>query len=162
MDYFTRTLSVLAPSLLATVLILAPAGFAHGQDTNDEDVSQQPDTSVPNIAGCWQGNAFNDSQGETGILFFFQQTGKKLSKKHSTIDLEPAVSTHGPIMGKVLRTKFRFRGQMSNGCGINGIGSFENDGTLSGTYHYSGAKCIDKGITGGEFSKVTFLGASCP
>ncbi len=162
MNYFTRTLSVLASSLLAAFLIVAPYGAASAQDSNDEDESQQPDTSVPNIAGCWQGNAFNDSQGETSILFFFQQAGKKLDKKHSTIDLEPAVSTQGPIMGKVLRTKFRFKGKMSNGCGINGNGFFQDDGTLDGTYHYSGPKCIDKGITGGEFSKVTFLGASCP
>jgi len=160
MDYFTRTLSVLASSLLAAFLILAPYGYAQAQD--EDAISQLPDTSVPNIAGCWQGNAFNDSQGETSILFFFQQSGKKINKKHSTIDLEPAVSTQGPIMGKVSPANFRFKGQMSNGCGINGNGFFQNDGTLDGTYHYSGAKCIDKGITGGEFSKVMFLGASCP
>ena len=157
----TRTLSVLSLSLLATILILAPYGIARAQDSNDADVSQQPDTTVPNIAGCWQGNAFNDSQNETSILFFFQQTGKKISKKHSTIDLEPAVSIHGPILGKVSSSKFTFHGHMTNGCNISGMGFFQTDGSLTGNYHYVG-QCFENGFTGGDFSKVVLLGASCP
>ncbi len=161
MDYFKRTLSVLAWSSLAAILILAPCGTARAQDSSSAGVSQQPDKNGPNIAGCWQGNAFNDSQGNTSIQFFFQQTGKKLSKKHSTLDIEPAVSVHGPIIGKVSSAKFTFHGHMANGCNIKGHGTFQTPTSLEGGYSYVG-KCYEMGFTSGEFSSVTRLGATCP
>ena len=160
MDYFSRTLSVLASVLLATVVILAPARFALAQDAND-DTSQQPDVTVPNISGCWQGDAFNDSQGNTSILFVFAQKKNKISKKHSILDLEGAVSVHGPIIGKVTATQFTFHGHMANGCNIKGQGFFQNDGSLTGNYHYVG-KCFEMQFTGGDFSKVILLGPTCP
>jgi len=158
MDYFSRAVLVLVSGLFGTVLTLAPYGYAHAQDENS--VSQLPDSKVLKLAGCWQGNAFNDGQNETSILFFFQQSGNKINQKHSTIDLEPT-STHGPIKGKVSRTRFRFSGKLSDGCGIFGGGSIQNDGTLTGRYTYTG-NCVQMGIDSGEFSKVTFLGATCP
>src|SRR5579863_10002369 len=141
MNRFSKTFSTLAAGLLAVVLILALHGIALAQDANDEDVSQQPDTSVPNISGCWRGDAFNDSQGNTSILFVFAQTKNKISKKHSILDLESAVPVHGPIVGKVSATQFTFHGHMANGCNIKGMGFFQNDGSLTGNYHYVG-KCF--------------------
>jgi len=164
MDYFPRTFSVLASGLLATVLILAPAGFARAQDANDDDSSQQPDTTVPNISGCWQGNAFNDSQGNTSILFVFAQAKNKINKKHSTFDLQSAVHVHGNIAGTVKPTQFKFHGKVDvggGGCNIKGTGFFQNDGTLTGNYRYSG-KCFENGFTSGDFSKVILLGPTCP
>ena len=160
MDYFSKTLSVLASLLLATVLILAPAGFALAQDANDEDASVEPKVLVPDLSGCWQGNAFNDSQGNTSILFFFQQKGKKINKKHSILDLESATSVTGPIIGKVKSTQFTFHGHMANGCNIKGTGFFQEDDSLTGNYHYVG-QCFEHQFTGGDFSKVVFVGASC-
>ena len=107
-DIFSRSLFLFAAGILATVLIWAHPGFALAQDAADEDVSAQPNAVVPNIAGCWQGTAFNDSQGNTSILFFFAQKKNKISKKNSTIDLEANVLIHGPISGKVTSTHFRF------------------------------------------------------
>jgi hypothetical protein len=166
MDYFSRALSVLASVLLATVLILGPARFALAQDATDEganseDSTAQPKVLVPDIAGCWQGNAFNDSQGNTSITFFFQQTKNKISKKHSVLDLESAVSVHGPIIGKISLTQFIFHGHMANGCNIKGHGSFQNDNSITGGYTYVG-KCFEHQFTGGSFSQVVFQGATCP
>ena len=161
MDYFPRTISVLASGLLATVLILAPAGLALAQDANDDDSSQQPDTTVPNISGCWQGNAFNDSQGNTSILFVFQQTKNKISKKHSTIDLQPATHVHGNISGTVKAAQFNFHGKVAKGCNIKGTAFIQNDGSLTGNYRYTGA-CFEHQFTGGDFSKVILLGPTCP
>jgi hypothetical protein len=161
MNYFSKTLSALASSLLAVVLILALHGFAHTQDANDEDVSQQPDTTVPNVSGCWQGTAFNDSQGNTSILFVFQQTKNKINKKHSSIDLQPASHVHGNISGTVKHTQFSFHGKVGSGCNIKGTAFIQSDGTLSGNYHYAG-KCFEHGFNSGEFSKVILLGPTCP
>ena len=164
MDYFPRTLSVLASGLLATVLILAPAGLALAQDANDDDSSQQPDTTVPNISGCWQGNAFNDSQGNTSILFVFKQSKNKIKKKQSTFDLQSAVHVHGNIAGTVKATQFKFHGKVDVGgdqCNIKGTGFFQNDGTLTGSYRYSG-QCFEHQFTSGSFSKVMLLGPTCP
>jgi hypothetical protein len=166
MNYFSRSFSVLVSALLVTLLISAPVGFALAQDATDADTSQQPDTTVPNISGCWQGNAFNDSQGNTSILFFFAQNQNKLRKANSTIDLESAVSVHGPIAGRVKTDHFTFHGHVAaagraNGCNIKGKGFFQNDGSLSGNYRYVGT-CFEHQFTGGEFSEVVFLGATCP
>jgi hypothetical protein len=160
MNHFSKTLSLLASGLAAVVLILALQGFAHAQDANDEDVSQVPDVTVPNVSGCWQGNAFNDSQGNTSILFVFQQTKNKI-KKNSSIDLQPASHVHGNISGTVKPTQFSFHGKVASGCNIKGTGFIQKDGTLSGNYHYAG-KCFENGFTGGDFSKVTLLGPTCP
>jgi hypothetical protein len=160
MNHFSKTLSLLASGLLGTVLILTPSGFALAQDANDEDVSQVPDVTVPNVSGCWQGNAFNDSQGNTSILFVFQQTKNKI-KKNSSIDLQPASHVHGNISGTVKPTQFSFHGKVGSGCNIKGTAFIQNDGTLSGNYHYAG-KCFENGFTGGDFSKVTLLGPTCP
>lgn len=161
MDSLSRALSLLAPGLLATVLVLAPAGLTLAQDANDEDASQEAEAAVPNISGCWQGDAFNDSQGNTGILFVFAQTKNKISKKHSTLDLESAVPVHGPIAGTVKPTQLTFHGRVASGCNIKGTGFFQNDGSISGNYHYFG-KCFEHGFTGGDFSKVVLLGPTCP
>jgi hypothetical protein len=160
MNHLSKTLSLLASGLLGTVLILALQGFAHAQDANDEDVSQVPDVTVPNVSGCWQGNAFNDSQGNTSILFVFQQTKNEI-KKNSSIDLQPASHVHGNISGTVKPTQFSFHGKVGSGCNIKGTAFIQNDGTLSGNYHYAG-KCFENGFTGGDFSKVTLLGPTCP
>ena len=144
--------------------MMAPAGFALAQDADGEDVPEQADAAVQNISGCWQGNAFNDSQGETSILFFFAQTRNKIGKKHSTFDLEGSVSLHGPISGKVKATKFTFKGPVAgtgfNPCTIKGTGFFQTDGSLDGNYRYAG-NCAEHQFSGGEFSKVVFLGATC-
>ena len=161
MNLWSKTLSALASGLLAVVLILALQGFAHAQDTNDEDVSQLPDTTVPNVSGCWQGNAFNDSQGNTSILFVFQQTKNKIGKKHSTIDLQPATHVHGHISGTVKATQFSFHGKVGSGCNIKGTAFIQNDGSLTGNYHYAGI-CFEHQFTGGSFSKVILLGPTCP
>ena len=161
MNLWSKTLSALASGLLAVVLILAPQGFAHAQDANDEDVSQLPDTTVPNVSGCWQGNAFNDSQGNTSILFVFQQTKNKIGKKHSTIDLQPATHVHGHISGTVKATQFSFHGKVGSGCNIKGTAFIQNDGSLTGNYHYAGI-CFEHQFTGGSFSKVILLGPTCP
>ena len=161
MNYFSRTLSVLASGLSAVVLILALYGFAHAQDAGNEDVSQLPDVTVPNVSGCWQGDAFNDSQGNTSILFVFQQTKNKINKKHSSIDLQSASHVHGNISGTVKPTQFSFSGKVGSGCNIKGTAFIQKDGTLTGNYHYAG-KCFENGFTGGEFSKVKLLGPSCP
>ena len=161
MNYFSKTLSVLASGLLAVVLILALHGFAHAQDANDEAVAQQPDTTVPNVSGCWQGTAFNDSQGNTSILFVFQQKKNKISKKHSSIDIQPASRVRGNLSGTVKPTQFSFLGKVGSGCNIKGTAFIQGDGSLSGNYHYAG-KCFEKGFTGGDFSKVKLLGPTCP
>src|SRR5260221_8388741 len=161
MNYFLRTFSLVASALLATVLILAPTGFALAQDATDEDAVPASKVIVPDISGCWQGNAFNDSQGNTSILFFFKQSGNKITMPNSTLDLESAVSVHGPIKGKVKLTTFKFHGHMANGCNIKGHGSFQSDNSLTGGYSYVGA-CFENQFTGGSFSKVVFLGATCP
>lgn len=161
MNLLSKTLSLLASGLLAVVLFLALQGFAQAQDANDDEVSQLPDTTVPNVSGCWQGNAFNDSQGNTSILFVFQQTKNKIGKKHSTIDLQPATHVHGHISGTVKATQFNFHGKVGNGCNIKGTAFIQNDGSLTGNYHYAG-KCFENGFTGGSFSKVILLGPTCP
>ena len=161
MNYLSRAFSVLAFGLLATVLILAPTGFALAQDASDEDASQPSKVLAPDISGCWQGNAFNDSQGNTSITFFFQQTKNKINKKHSTLDLESAVSVHGPIIGKVTATQFKFHGHMANGCNIKGHGTFQTPTSLEGGYTYVG-QCFEHQFTGGSFSSVMRLGATCP
>jgi hypothetical protein len=164
MDSISKAFALLALGSLAILLILAPAGFAFAQGANDEVVSEQPPT-IPNISGCWQGNAFNDSQGNTSILFFFAQKKGSLQKKHSTIDLEGTVSVHGPISGTVKATKFKFKSPVAgtgfNPCTIKGTGFFQMDGSLSGNYSYVG-NCFEHQFTGGDFSKVEFLGATCP
>jgi hypothetical protein len=165
MNKFSRTQSFLASGLLAAILISAPASFALAQDANAENASAQPATTVPNISGCWQGNAFNDSQGNTSILFVFAQKKNKISKKHSTFDLESAVHVHGPIAGKVKSDRFTFHGHVtgtgSNVCNIKGTGFFQMDGSLTGNYRYSG-QCFEHQFTSGDFSKVIFLGPTCP
>jgi hypothetical protein len=163
---FSRALLLLASVWLATVLILAPAGFALAQDANDEganseDLTQPQKVLVPNIAGCWQGNAFNDSQGNTSILFFFGQVKNKIKKKKSSLDLESAVPVTGNISGTIKLTQFSFHGKVGTGCNIFGTGFFQSDNSLTGNYHYSGV-CIEHQFAGGEFSKVIFLGATCP
>ena len=164
MNYFSKALLALGSGLLAAVLTLAPAGFALAQDATDADVSQQPDTTVPNISGCWQGNAFNDSQGNTSILFVFKQSKNKINKKQSTFDLQSAVHVHGNIAGTVKATQFKFHGKVDVGgdqCNIKGTGFFQNDGTLTGSYRYSG-QCFEHQFTSGSFSKVMLLGPTCP
>ncbi len=165
MEGFSVRLSLVAAGLFAIALTLAPAGFAIAQDANDADATEQTEAKVPNISGCWQGNAFNDSQGNTLITFFFGQKKNKLSKKQSTFDLGGSVSVHGPISGAVKATKFKFKGPVA-GTGfdprtIKGIGFFQSDNSLSGNYQYAG-KCFENQFTGGDFSKVIFLGATCP
>ena len=164
MNYLSRAFSVIASALLVTLLILAPTGFALAQDATDEDMSQQPDTTVPNISGCWQGNAFNDSQGNTSILFVFKQSKNKINKKQSTFDLQSAVHVHGNIAGTVKATQFKFHGKVDVGggqCNVKGTGFFQNDGTLTGSYRYSG-QCFEHQFTSGSFSKVMLLGPTCP
>jgi len=161
MAHFSKTFSTIGSSLLAVILILALHGFARAQDANDEDVSQLPDVMVPNVSGCWQGNAFNDSQGNTSILFVFQQTKNKISKKHSTIDLQPATHVHGNISGTVKAAQFNFHGKVAKGCNIKGTAFIQNDGSLTGNYRYTGA-CFEHQFTGGDFSKVILLGPTCP
>ena len=166
MEKSSRSWSLVAAGLFAAVLMTAAAGIAFAQDANDQDVPEQSTAQVQNISGCWQGNAFNDSQGNTLITFFFAQQRNKLAKKHSTLDLESAVSVHGPIAGKVKTDHFTFHGHVAaagaaNGCNIKGKGFFQTDGSLSGSYSYVGT-CFEHQFTGGEFSQVTFLGATCP
>ena len=164
MNYFSRAFCPLASALLVTLLILAPAGFALAQDATDDDTSQQPDTTVPNISGCWQGNAFNDSQGNTSILFVFKQIKNKINKKQSTFDLQSAVHVHGNIAGTVKATQFKFHGKVDVGgdqCNIKGTGFFQSDGSLTGGYRYSG-QCFEHQFTSGSFSKVMLLGPTCP
>ncbi len=161
MKTHSKALSLFASLLLAATLILAPARFASAQDVSDEAVAGQPDkVLVPDIAGCWTGNAFNDSQGNTSISFFFQQTKNKISKKHSVVDLESNVPVHGPIIGKITLTQFKFHGHMANGCNIKGHGTFQMDNSITGGYTYVG-KCFENQFTGGSFSKVVFVGPSC-
>lgn len=162
---FGNALSVFGAGLLATVLFVTHPGFAFAQDVSDDeaDVVEEPDI-VPNLSGCWQGNAFNDSQGNTSILFFFQQKKNKIQKKGSTFDLQSAVHVNGPISGKVTATQFTFKGPVTGtgfSCHIKGTGFFQPDNTLTGNYRYSGP-CFDNQFTSGSFSKVTFLGATCP
>jgi hypothetical protein len=161
MGNFPRALSLLASGLLATVLILAHPGFALAQDANDADVSEQPEVTVPNISGCWQGNAFSNAQGNSGILFVFVQKKNKINKKGSTVGLQGGTTVQGKIAGSVKSTQFTFRGRVANGCNITGIGFLQSDGTYDGNYHYTG-KCSEHGFTTGDFSEVTFLGATCP
>ena len=160
MEMYVKTSSLVASVLLATVMVLAPAGFARGQDANDEDPAR-PEMSVPNLSGCWQGNAFNDSQGNTMILFVFGQTKNKISKKSSSVDLQSATHVHGAIAGTVKPTEFTFHGKVFTGCNIKGMGFIQNDGSLSGNYRYFGV-CFEHQFTGGEFSKVVLLGPTCP
>ena len=161
-----RALSLIGAGLLATVMFVTHPGFAFAQDANDgdADVMEQPDAMVVNLAGCWQGTAFNDSQGNTSILLFFKQKKNKILKSGSTFDLESAVHVNGAISGKVKGTQFKFKGPVTGtgfACHINGTGSLQNDGTLTGGYRYSGP-CFDNQFTSGSFSKVMFLGATCP
>jgi hypothetical protein len=149
--------------MLTALLILIHPGFALAQDANDDGVSEQSPPTIPNIAGCWQGNAFNDSQGNTQITFFFAQKQNKLVSP-STLGLGTAVSVQGGITGTVKSTKVKFHGNVSGtgfGCGIKGTGFFQSDNSLSGKYRYHGA-CFEHQFTSGEFSKVVFIGATCP
>lgn len=166
MGSLSRALSLIGTGLLATVLFVTHPGFALAQDVNDGDtnVVEQPDAMVVNLSGCWQGTAFNDSQGNTSILLFFKQKKNKILKNGSTFDLESAVHVNGAISGKVKGTQFKFHGPVSGtgfACSIRGTGSLQTDNTLSGTYRYSG-QCFENQFTSGEFSKVMFLGATCP
>ncbi len=164
---FGRALSLIGAGLLATVLFVMHPGFAFAQDVTDGDaeVVEQPDASIPNISGCWQGNVFNDSQANTLVTFFFKQTGHKISKTKSTIDLESNVPIHGPIKGTVSATGFKAKGHVaaqgiSQGCNIKVTAFSQNDGTYTGNFRYVGF-CFDNQFTGGEFSKLTFLGLTC-
>jgi hypothetical protein len=162
---FGRALSFVGAGLLAVVLIVAHPGFTFAQDLSDGDaeVVEQPDAMVPNLSGCWKGTAFNDSQGNTSILFFFKQKKNKILKKGSTFDLRSAVHVNGAISGTVKATQFKFHGPVSGtgfACTIKGTGSFQMDNSLSGTYRYSGP-CFDNQFTFGEFSEVKFQGATC-
>ena len=133
----------------------------------DAEVVEQPDASVPNISGCWGSiDVFNDSQQNSTVVFFFKQKGHKIDKKKSTIDLEPHVSIHGPIKGKVLATQIRFRGHVSatgisQGCNINGNANLQNDGTYNGSFHFAGF-CAEHQFAGGEFSGLAFGAPPCP
>lgn len=142
-------------------MILAPTVFARAQDANDEDVAQQPEVAVPDVSGCWGGQAFNDSQGNDSIELFFAQKKNKINKKHSTLDLESAVPVQGKISGTVKPTQINFHGKVGKGCNIKGTAFIQNDGSLSGNYRYSG-KCFENQFTGGDFSKVTLGGLPCP
>lgn len=165
MERFAVSLLLLSAGLLAIPLTLAPVGFALAQDANDADLAEQTAVKVPNLSGCWQGNAFNNFQGNTGILFFFAQTKNKISKKHSTFALQGGVELHGPIAGTVKATKFTFQGPVTgsgfNPCMIKGTGFFQSDDSIEGHYRFSG-KCFEHQFTTGTFSKVMFLGATCP
>lgn len=165
MEGFSIRLSLIAAGLFAIALTLAPAGLALAQDANDADATEQTAAMVPNLSGCWQGNAFNDSQGNTLITFFFGQKKNRLSKKQSTFDLGGSVSVHGPISGKVKATQFKFHGKVTgtgfDPCIIKGTGFFQSDNSLTGNYNYAG-KCFENQFTGGDFSEVIFLGATCP
>ena len=165
---FGRALSLIGAGLLATVLFVTHPGFAFAQDVSDDDAEaiEQPDATVPDITGCWQGNVFNDSQANTLVTFVFKQKNHKINKKKSTIDLEGNLSIHGPIKGKVLATQIRFRGHVaaegiSQGCNINGNANLQNDGTYNGVFHFTGF-CAEHQFAGGEFSGLTFLGPTCP
>jgi hypothetical protein len=163
---FGKASSLVGAGLLAAVLLVSRAGFTFAQDVSDGDANmvEQPDSMVPDLSGCWQGNAFNDSQGNTSILFFFKQKKNKIQKKGSTFDLEGAVHVNGPISGTVKATQFTFKGPVTGtgfACHIKGTGFFQTDNTLTGNYRYSGP-CFDNQFTSGSFSKVKFLGATCP
>src|ERR1700687_16698 len=79
MGVFGRALSLIGAGLFATVLFVTHPGFAFAQDESDGDaeVVEQPDVTVPDLSCCWQGDAFNDSQGNTSIIFFFVQKKKQ-------------------------------------------------------------------------------------
>jgi hypothetical protein len=161
-----RALSLIGAGLLATVLFVTHPGFAFAQDASDgdADVVEQPDVMVPNLSGCWQGNAFNDSQGNKSIMFFFVQKKNKIKKNGSSFDLQSAAHVHGAIAGTVKATQFTFHGPVNGTgfpCSIRGTGFFQTDNSLSGIYRYQGT-CFENQFTSGEFSKVTFLGANCP
>ena len=159
MRTFTRALSLLA-SGFATVMILAQPRPTLAQEPIHEDM-EQPQVTVPNLSGCWQGGAFNNSQGNSGILFFFVQKKNKINKKGSTVGLQGGTTVEGPIAGTVKSAKFTFHGRVANGCNIKGTGFLQSDGTYDGNYRYTG-KCFENGFTTGDFSKVTFLGPTCP
>ena len=166
MGVFGRALSLIGAGLFATVLFVTHPGFASAQDESDGDaeVVEQPDVTVPDLSGCWQGDAFNDSQGNTSIIFFFVQKKNKIKKSASSFDLQSAVPVHGAISGTVKATQFKFKGPVTGtgfACHIKGTGFFQTDNTLTGSYRYSGP-CFDNQFTSGSFSKVTFLGATCP
>ena len=161
------------------VMVLAVVAFSipravHAQMDSTEESS--PDTNGPAVVsnGCWQGMVFNDAQGTGTITFIFEiSKSHKIVKSGSmyVIHYDEGLTEMSPISGKVTATQFKWKGKavgnQGSKCAISGLGSpVSNETFLDGNYRYTG-KCTEVSgphnpFTGGSFSKLEFLGPTCP
>ena len=178
MDSIAKRLVALAGVLVLTLAIDTPTRIARAQspdsDATADGAISEPDTKGPPviISGCYQGNVFNDAQGDGTVTFFFHLNSVgKILKADSTYDIEydEGLSESGPISGKANATQFKWKGpavgNQGSQCRVAGIMRPAGQGSLVGSYIYSG-KCREVSgphnpFTGGSMSKLVFVGASC-
>jgi hypothetical protein len=175
----SKKLTILAGAVALTLAFNAPAQIAcaqdQTQDTDAPDVSSDPNTasSPVIIAGCWQGEVFNDAQGDGTITFFFKIKHGKILKSASSYDIEytsEGLSESGPISGKVNSKLFKWKGpavgNQNSQCSVSGVGSpVAGTNFLDGNYTYKG-RCTEVAgphnpFTGGGMGKLVFLGPTC-
>jgi hypothetical protein len=158
-------------AMVLTFVALAMPRAVRAQTDSIE--ASSPDTAAVSN-GCWQGMVFNDAQGIGTITFIFEiSKSHKIVKSGSmyVINYDEGLTEMSPISGKVTATQFKWKGKaignQGSKCAISGLGSAQNGvNFLDGNYRYTG-KCTEisgphNPFTGGSFSKLEFLGPTCP
>lgn len=179
MRLIAKDLTIVAGALALMLAFNAPAHTVRAQDQisddDAQDVSADPNTAGPPVvtAGCWQGEVFNDAQGDGTITFFFKIKHRKILKSGSTYHIEytsEGLSESGPISGKVNAKLFKWKGpavgNKNSQCSVSGVGSpVASTNFLDGNYTYKG-KCTEVSgphnpFTGGSMGKLVFVGPTC-
>ena len=160
-------------AMVLAILVLVIPRPVRAQ-TDSPDASSPPTSGPPVVtSGCYQGMVFNDAQGTGTISFLFEIKKNKIIKSGSMyiINYDEGLNEMSPISGKVNSTQFKWKGKavgnQSSQCAIAGVGhAVSNAAFLDGSYTYAG-KCTEVSnphnpFTGGDFSKLEFVGATCP
>ncbi len=132
----------------------ANSADADSADANSADDSS-PEAKLPpiDIGGCWSGIAGDKASGTGDAFFDFNQDGKKLLGKNTSL-LEfswvgpPEANAEGPLSGSVTSKGFKFKGNAGKHCSFKGSGE-GNSSELIGKIKFSG-KCAS------QFKEVTF------
>lgn len=180
MRTIAKNFAVVVGAIGLTLAFTIPNRIARAQDQNqDADapaVSSRPDSGGPPLvtSGCWQGDVFNDAQGDGTITFVFKIKNGKILKSGSTYLIDytsEGLMEMGAISGKVTSTMFRWKGpavgNQGSQCAVAGIGiPVAGASFLDGRYQYNG-KCTEVSgphnpFTGGGMGKLVFKGPTCP
>jgi hypothetical protein len=129
--------------------------WSAGSADADSAAELSPESKIPplEIDGCWSGIAGAKTLGVGDAFFNFNQDGKKLLGKNTSL-LEfswagpPEKNAEGPLSGKVTSKGFKFKGSAGKGCNFKGDGE-GNASVLTGKIKFSG-KCAK------TFEDVTF------